>query len=194
MATTYHAYPVPQGTSAPFVHLDIKALADAVDKDIPVVVNDWAALQATPTLLNLKALLKTQNYRMFVNDGVTWKPARGGVKHVFTDNNIMLGPGTGLNAKISSGELELIHMTGSFVVQTDASGFFAITYPAAFPSGILNTMLSIGDSSTGRSDNYSAAGVPFTQSLSVFYGSVTDGNGAARANTNFRINLDVWGW
>lgn len=86
MATDYHGYPVPLGTAAPFVHLDLKALADAVDKDIPVVVNDYTALTQLAGITNLKALVKSLNYKMFIHNGTTWQVAGGVFGHAGKTN------------------------------------------------------------------------------------------------------------
>lgn len=127
--------------------------------------------------------------------GAAWTAKPRPPRNVVGDASVLLGsPPAGFAAKIASGEIELIHVFGSFVVTTDADGYFAINYPQAFPAGVITAAATVGDSSTGRSDIYSTAGVPKVQTLSAFWGSITFGSGAARGNTTFRVNLDAWGW
>jgi hypothetical protein len=77
MATEYNNYPVPSGIAAPYVHLDIKALADAVDKDVPLVVDSYSDMLSLDPLTNLKVLVKNMSYRLYVYDGSDWKSASG---------------------------------------------------------------------------------------------------------------------
>lgn len=77
-ATTYHAWPLPDGTDVPFVHIDMKALADAIDKDIPIVVATKAARDALPPLLNLKVMRKDADYQLEIHNGTGWQIASSG--------------------------------------------------------------------------------------------------------------------
>lgn len=38
--TAYHDLPYPEGTDLPMVHLDLRALAESVDEDLPIVAPD----------------------------------------------------------------------------------------------------------------------------------------------------------
>lgn len=103
--------------------------------------------------------------------------------------------GTDPTAGIAAGTVRLIELTGSVVGATDASGYYAYTYPQAFPNGILSIVVGNGDASVNRSLIVSAAGTPFTQSLSTLYVSVWNAIGnAAFASSTVRFDYKVTGW
>lgn len=191
--TEYHGWPLPDGTDLPFVHLDMKALADAVDKELPVVVANWAAMQALPPILNLKALVATLNYRLFVHNGTTWVAQVSSVRTNVKDNSAIFGNATGVKAKIASGEIEMLHFVGTEVTTTDASGYIGLTLPETV-TGMFSGIVNNGDSNQGRGDIYSVAGSPFTHNANTLYISVVDSAGAAKASATVRYNYDIWGW
>lgn len=70
--TDYHGWPLPDGTDLPFVHIDMKALADAMDRDMPVLVANIAARDALPPILNLKVYVASEDYALYVHNGTSW--------------------------------------------------------------------------------------------------------------------------
>lgn len=127
--------------------------------------------------------------------GAAWISVRRPVKHVTKDNSVQVGNGSGLPAKILSGEVELIHQFGTGVATTDSSGYLAVTYPEVFPNGVISITVSNGDSGQGRNDVYSVAGSPFAQNATNLYISVTAGaTGTGKNSGTVRFNYDVWGW
>lgn len=98
------------------------------------------------------------------------------------------------NSAFTTGGFQPIFMPGTQVLVTDASGFFSIDYPAAFPNGILFVSFWNGDATQGRDMIVSTAGSPFTQTLSVGYGSILNSDGTAKASATVRINYLAVGW
>lgn len=194
MATTdYHGWPLPDGTDLPIVHIDMQALGDAIDKELPIVVETFAAMQALPPILNLKAMVKNLNYRLFAHNGTKWIAVNGGTRHVFKDNSVQYGNGSGIKAKVESGEVQLLHQGGTDVATTDASGYLSMNFQEPFVAWF-HAVVSNGDSAQGRSDIYSVAGSPFTHTASTIFISVMQANGTPRSNATVRFNFDVWGW
>lgn len=149
MATDYHGYPVPLGTAAPFVHLDIKALADAVDKDIPVVVNDYNALTQLAGITNLKALVKSLNYKMFIHNGTTWQIAGGVMGHAGRTAGFQNGfnSSTQLAVQLNSAQVLRGGMTfdaASYALVMPATGLYRVTAQGMFTgaSGNLNIVVA----------------------------------------------------
>lgn len=70
--TTYSQLPYPVATDAPYVHLDIKALADRLDELLFI-----AAASAPPHLAG-RRWFNTTTLRTWVSDGTRWTPADGG--------------------------------------------------------------------------------------------------------------------
>jgi hypothetical protein len=197
MATTdYHGWPLPDGTDLPLVHVDMKALGDAIDKDIPVIVNTYAAMQALPPILNLQALVRDLSYKHFVHNGTVWKPSGAANSRVVIPvNSARVGNATGLQEKVNSGEVQLIRQVGTAVQGTDQSGYIGLNYPEPFPNGVLKIGFYNGDTGAGgRGRIFSSAGAPFTQTTSTGYLSVADGNGNPLTNTVVRFEFDVEGW
>lgn len=194
--TTYHGWHLPDGTDMPFVHLDMKALADAIDKDLPVHVDDWNALQALPPIMNLKALVKSKNYRLFAHNGTQWVAASGGgVRHLVLDNSALVGNATGLAAKITSGEVELVNLKSTVVSTTDGAGYVGLNYPAgAFPNGVLTATWNNGDSAAGGRDAILARSAIHTADTSRLVLSVVDAANNAVINRTMRFEMNVWGW
>lgn len=126
-----------------------------------------------------------------VTDGTTWN--RAGAK-VIPSAASLVGASQAATA-FTTGTLMPIIQGGSTVVTTDASGYFSLNYPAAFPNGVLGVIFSNGDSAAGGRDLIvSAAGAPFTQSVTVGYGGAVDKTGAAKASVSIRINWIAMGW
>lgn len=172
-ATTYHSYPAPEGTTVPYVHLDIKALADAVDKDIPVVVNDIAAMNALPTILNLKALVKNMNYRAFVHNGTAWQVMGGVFGHMGRTAGFQtINPATKVimdAAQILAGGVTFDNANDALVVPS--AGNYRVTVQGMFSGATTNlnlmkaqvngsdVVLSTGPKPDGNDQRYFASGI-----------------------------------
>ena len=64
--TTFNALPYPAATDAPYVHLDMKALADAVDERLPIVSTTAPPHRAGRQWFN------PATRRMSLSDGTAW--------------------------------------------------------------------------------------------------------------------------
>lgn len=127
----------------------------------------------------------------------TWTPVQRPVKHIIPENSALTGNASGLQAKVASGEVQLIHYVATVVVTTDAQGYAGIDYPVPFPNGVLSINICSGDSSIDRSVGgltVSIAGAPFVSTnLTTMYLSALKFNGAGYTGA-LRVNIDVWGW
>jgi hypothetical protein len=194
-STDYHGWPLPEGTSLPLVHIDIAALGDAIDKELPIVVQDWAALNALPPIMDLKALRADQSYRLYVHNGTQWIPQTGGSRRVIPNNSALVGDASNLAAKVASGEVELVNFIGSMVGTTDGAGYIGLHWPVGtFPNGVLTATWGNGDTVAGNRDaivgrsGFHAAG---TDRLVL---SIVDSTNTPIANRVMRFEINVWGW
>jgi len=125
-----------------------------------------------------------------LSDGSAWN--RPGPK-VIPSPASQVGAGLASTAFTTGTNIPIIQV-GTVVVTTDASGYFSITYPAAFPNGVLMVAFTSGDASVGRNIVLATAGTPFTQSLSTAYGSAVTGSNVPFASTAMRINYFAVGF
>jgi hypothetical protein len=171
------------------------ALADAIDKELPIVVQDWAAMQALPPILNLKALRADQAYRLYVHNGSSWVAQRGGTRTAIIDNSALVGNATGLAAKVASGEIELINLVSTIVSTTDGAGYVGLNFPAGtFPNGVLTATWGNGDTNAGNRDGILVRSAIHTADTSRLVLSLVDSSGNPIANRVARFEINVWGW
>ncbi len=85
----------------------------------------------------------------------------------------------------------LIRYSGSTVAVTSAGGHFQVTFPAAFPNGVLGITVSNGDDTAVSNVTYGRTSI--TTSSALF--RVRSGSTGSTVNsTNMRVDFTVLGW
>lgn len=108
-------------------------------------------------------------------------------------NAVMVGSSTNLNTNLTNNANQPYTQGGTLVATTDAAGNVAISYPTAFPNGVITAVVCNGDSNTGNI--IMAISGAFTQNLTTLYVNAKVANtGAVVGSATVRINWTATGW
>lgn len=118
----------------------------------------------------------------------------------------LFATGTPLAGVLSAG-LNFLVQPGSFVGKSDPNGFGRLTFPVAFPNGLLTVVMFNGDGwASGPGVTFAAAGSATANGTPNFWGAsgfgtktdivyeVRDANGAMAPNRSHRLNYIAIGW
>lgn len=127
--------------------------------------------------------------------GAAWTPDGRTPKTVIADNSALVGNATGLQAKVVSGEVQLVNLVMTVVAVTDGAGYVGLNFPAGtFPNGVLTTAFNNGDSGAGGRDCILARSGIHAADTSRVVLSAVDSAGNSLNNRTMRLELNVWGW
>lgn len=123
--TAYHDLPYPEGTDLPMVHLDVRALAEDVDEELPIVA------ATAPPHRDGRVWIPAGTGAVLVSDGVRWRaPGHEGVA-------VQSGTGTAADATA-------VNVPGLAVTFTAVSGHrYAIPWRLTTYSSVIGDVVNV---------------------------------------------------
>lgn len=103
------------------------------------------------------------------------------------------GSATNLLSNLTNNAVTPITQCGTYVGVTDGAGNIAITYPVAFPNGLMTAVAMSGDSAAGGNGLTLQSSADFTQTTSTLYLKASTSAGPKISST-LRFNWIAIGW
>ncbi len=135
--TTRHAFPSPAGSATPNVPVDIKALADDVDLQVPWVTTSTPTPLKNGLVWHNPTTLQTQ-----ISDGSTWYPVNGTVWTTYTPSfGMAVSNGTKSGQYSKTGKLVTVcaSMTATSGVSL-GTGTITVSLPTTTATRANNTL------------------------------------------------------
>jgi hypothetical protein len=171
------------------------AFEDWVDLEAVADFADSVGNRKTGTIAQRNVLASDEKW-----EGMEWQDTDGEKdEYVYQGGNfvrqtpfkLFSAPGTMLAGSTPAAGQRILLQTGSSVVTLNGSGEATVTFPAAFPHGVLVFQGENGDSSGFRAAN---AAFPYTASLTQGFFRVYQPGGTAAVAGTFRLNWLAFGW